>query len=90
VNGRYSLSTRKQTAPDASLRDLDGNDATLHAIVAEKPTVLIFYRGSWCLYCDLHLSVDLESSSGQTTTFCQSRQCSLSIVAATLFLLMLI
>jgi peroxiredoxin len=44
------------TAPDAGLRDLDGNDVTLHAIVAEKPTVLIFYRGSWCPYCNLHLS----------------------------------
>ena len=43
-------------APDAALRDLDGNDVTLHAIVAEKPTVLIFYRGSWCPYCNLHLS----------------------------------
>jgi len=43
-------------APDAALRDLDGNDVTLHAIVAGKPTVLIFYRGSWCPYCNLHLS----------------------------------
>jgi peroxiredoxin len=43
-------------APDAGLRDLDGNDVTLHAIVAERPTVLIFYRGSWCPYCNLHLS----------------------------------
>ena len=43
-------------APDAGLRDLDGNDVTLHAIVAGKPTVLIFYRGSWCPYCNLHLS----------------------------------
>jgi peroxiredoxin len=38
------------------LRGLDGNDVTLHAIVAGKPTVLIFYRGSWCPYCNLHLS----------------------------------
>ena len=43
-------------APDAGLSDLDGNDVTLHAIVSEKPTVLIFYRGSWCPYCNLHLS----------------------------------
>ena len=43
-------------APDAGLRGLDGNDVTLHAIVAGKPTVLIFYRGSWCPYCNLHLS----------------------------------
>jgi peroxiredoxin len=43
-------------APDAGLRDLDGNDVTLREIVAGKPTVLIFYRGSWCPYCNLHLS----------------------------------
>jgi len=42
------------TAPDAGLRDLDGNDVTLREIVAGKPTVLIFYRGSWCPYCNLH------------------------------------
>ena len=43
-------------APDAGLRDLDGNDVTLREIVAGKPTVLIFYRGSWFPYCNLHLS----------------------------------
>ena len=30
--------------PDAGLRDLDGNDVTLHAIVFGRPTVLIFIR----------------------------------------------
>jgi peroxiredoxin len=29
---------------------------TLHGIIAGKPTVLIFYRGSWCPYCNAHLS----------------------------------
>jgi peroxiredoxin len=43
-------------APDAAWRDLDGNYVTLHAIVAERPTVLILCRGSWCPYCNLHLS----------------------------------
>ena len=43
-------------APDADLRDLEGNEVTLHEIIAGKPTVLIFYRGSWCPYCNLHLS----------------------------------
>ena len=43
-------------APDAGLRELAGNDVTLHEIVAGKPTVVIFYRGSWCPYCNLHLS----------------------------------
>ena len=43
-------------APDAKLRDMDGNNVNLHAILAGHPTVLIFYRGSWCPYCNLHLS----------------------------------
>ena len=43
-------------APDAGLRDLGGDDVTLHAIIAGKPTVLIFYRGFWCPYCNAHLS----------------------------------
>jgi peroxiredoxin len=43
-------------APDAHLRDLGGKEVTLHAIIAGKPTVLIFYRGSWCPYCNAHLS----------------------------------
>ena len=43
-------------APDAGLRDLEGKEVTLHGIIAGKPTVLIFYRGSWCPYCNTHLS----------------------------------
>ena len=43
-------------APDANLRDLQGKEVTLRAIIAGKPTVLIFYRGSWCPYCNAHLS----------------------------------
>ena len=44
------------SAPDAHLRGLDGKEVTLHAIIAGKSTVLIFYRGSWCPYCNAHLS----------------------------------
>jgi peroxiredoxin len=43
-------------APDADLRDVEGKEVTLQAILAGKPTVLIFYRGSWCPYCNAHLS----------------------------------
>ena len=43
-------------APDAHLRDLGGKEVTLQAIIAGKSTVLIFYRGSWCPYCNAHLS----------------------------------
>jgi len=43
-------------APDAGLRDVEGKEVTLHRIIAGKPTVLIFNRGSWCPYCNAHLS----------------------------------
>ena len=43
-------------APDADLLDLNGKEVTFHALIAGKPTVLIFYRGSWCPYCNAHLS----------------------------------
>jgi peroxiredoxin len=43
-------------APDAALRTLDDVPTTLHAQLAGKPTVLVFYRGGWCPYCNLQLS----------------------------------
>jgi peroxiredoxin len=43
-------------APDATLQDLKGRDVSLSAILKGKKTVLIFYRGGWCPYCNAHLS----------------------------------
>jgi peroxiredoxin len=43
-------------APDAPLRTLDDQATTLRAQLAGKPTVLVFYRGGWCPYCNLQLS----------------------------------
>ncbi len=43
-------------APEANLKSLDGKDIKLRAIVKGKPTVLIFYRGGWCPFCNAHLS----------------------------------
>ena len=42
-------------APDAVLRVVSGDEIKLHAALAGKPTVLIFYRGGWCPYCTKHL-----------------------------------
>ncbi len=39
--------------------DLKAPDATSHkvlAIIGKKPTVLLFYRGGWCPFCNAHLS----------------------------------
>jgi peroxiredoxin len=42
--------------PSMTLRTSDGGEFALNAALAQKPTVLIFYRGGWCPYCNIHLS----------------------------------
>ncbi len=42
-------------APLMTLRAADGSDLDLSAAIAEKPAVVIFYRGGWCPYCNRHL-----------------------------------
>jgi peroxiredoxin len=39
-----------------SLKTVDGRTAELADFIEEKPTVLVFYRGSWCPYCNTHLA----------------------------------
>lgn len=43
-------------APDANVVTLDGKATALTAALAGKPTVVIFYRGGWCPYCNKHLA----------------------------------
>ncbi len=43
-------------APDAAVRRIDGEKTRLSALLAGKPTLLVFYRGGWCPYCNLQLS----------------------------------
>jgi len=42
--------------PNASVKTVDGKSVELRTLVSEKPTVLIFYRGGWCPYCNKHLA----------------------------------
>jgi len=44
------------TIPNVVLRAPTGEPFDLRQAVMEKPTVLIFYRGGWCPYCNRHLS----------------------------------
>lgn len=44
-----------QRLPDAELLDQTGAAVSLDAVRAGTPTVLVFYRGSWCPYCNLTL-----------------------------------
>lgn len=41
--------------PQVTLRDAEGRPVSLRTLLAEKPTVLVFYRGGWCMYCNTHL-----------------------------------
>jgi len=42
--------------PMAMLADQNGKKVDLNKLVAEKPTILIFYRGGWCPYCSKQLA----------------------------------
>lgn len=53
-----------QTIPDVTLTNSFGHETDLHDIVSERPTLLIFYRGGWCPYCNAHLS-KLSELEGQ-------------------------
>jgi peroxiredoxin len=42
--------------PDVTLRTVDNQEVRLRTLVAEKPSVLIFFRGGWCPFCNAQLS----------------------------------
>jgi peroxiredoxin len=42
--------------PAVSMHTLDGMAAPLQDVVRDKPTIVVFYRGSWCPFCNLQLS----------------------------------
>jgi peroxiredoxin len=48
-------------APTARLDAIDGSSVDLSALFAAKPTILIFYRGGWCPFCNRHLASLAES-----------------------------
>jgi peroxiredoxin len=41
-----------QTIPSASLKDLNGASVDIAKITAGKPTIIFFYRGGWCPFCN--------------------------------------
>ena len=51
-----------ETLPNANFQNAEGDYVQLKAVLEEKPTVLVFYRGGWCPYCNVQLSglVDIE------------------------------
>lgn len=47
--------------PYATVYTPNGDKTSLRAVLKDKPTVLIFFRGGWCPYCNAQL-VDLRKS----------------------------
>ena len=50
--------------PVLTLRDVEGQPFDLKAAIAKAPTVLVFYRGGWCPYCNAQLA-GLAKSAAQ-------------------------
>lgn len=45
-----------ETIPNESVITVEGKSVAIYDLIKEKPTVLIFYRGGWCPYCNTHLA----------------------------------
>lgn len=45
-----------ESIPEATLKAPDASSHKTSEILAEKPTVLLIYRGGWCPFCNAHLS----------------------------------
>lgn len=45
-----------ETIPNEQVTTMEGKMVALHDLIKVKPTVLIFYRGGWCPYCNHHLA----------------------------------
>ena len=45
-----------ETFPNTEVTGLDGEAVAFLEIVKDQPTVLVFYRGGWCPYCNRHLA----------------------------------
>lgn len=44
-----------ESAPNPPILTSSGTETSLYKVTAHTPTILIFYRGSWCPYCNKHL-----------------------------------
>jgi peroxiredoxin len=58
INAQSPISVGTKVV-NAQLYDMEGKTIALENILENKITVIIFYRGSWCPFCNTHLS-DLQ------------------------------
>ena len=50
-----------ERAPNFTLPNAFGKQVTLYDELKKSPVVLVFYRGAWCPYCNMHLRVLREN-----------------------------
>ncbi len=48
--------------PNIEVTSLEGQKNSILKVAKEKPTVLLFYRGGWCPYCNRHLAAVGQSN----------------------------
>lgn len=48
------------SVPNVSVKTSEGTPVSLLALLMQKPTVIVFYRGGWCPYCSRQLA-DLKN-----------------------------
>ena len=50
--------------PKVGVQTIDGKSGSLPKILARQPTVLVFYRGGWCPFCNLQMA-GLQSAQSE-------------------------
>lgn len=45
-----------EKVPKTAVISVENEKIPLHNIISQKPTVLLFYRGGWCPFCNVHLA----------------------------------
>ena len=47
--------------PNVTLKSVNNTDVNLTELISKKRTILVFYRGGWCPYCNAHLAALAEA-----------------------------
>jgi peroxiredoxin len=50
-----------EKAPNTTLQTIDGKTVSFLETLSKDKTILVFYRGGWCPYCNQHLSALAEA-----------------------------
>ncbi len=51
-----------EKVPNIKITSTEGDKISLFDIIEAQPTILLFYRGGWCPFCNVHLAAVGEKS----------------------------